>query len=416
MELDRAEREQEWLAAANTLLALVAHAPTLSSERRPGIAKVYSSRGALYLHGRQYQQAIEDFDHALKLDPQALEAYVGRGCAYRCQNEWGEAIDDFTNTLRLDSTYARAYAELGKTFLLLHRYQEAIGYLSTAITHNLKTAEVYTNRGVAWRDCPESNYTHALADFTYALSLDPQSVETYVERGILYRRHEQYQKAIDDFNSALKLNDTLASVYAQRGRAYRKLERYQKAITDFDRALDLNPTLPWAYEQRGIAYLRLNDLNQARFDFIRGWKLDLTDVDPAGSLTMNAGWMAEWARMCQEGRDAGMAERLETIAKVDPQQYEGLVCLAAALWLRGHFNKSLEKAEEALQKEPNEWDAPFWRCMACASLHHDTEAQEAMHEALRKGMPPILLTPLHWLEEKRPDFYEQYALPILRSF
>ena len=36
--------------------------------------------------------------------------------------------------------------------------------------------------------------------------------------------------------------------------------------------------------------------------------------------------------------------------------------------------------------------------------------------ALTNELPPILLSPLRWLEQDRPDFYAEYVVPLLARF
>jgi len=35
---------------------------------------------------------------------------------------------------------------------------------------------------------------------------------------------------------------------------------------------------------------------------------------------------------------------------------------------------------------------------------------------LELDMPPILLTPLYWLQKDRPDFFTWYAQPLLEKY
>ena len=54
--------------------------------------------------------------------------------------------------------------------------------------------------------------------------------------------------------------------------------------------------------------------------------------------------------------------------------------------------------------------------MACISLRHDYEARVALEQALDAHMPPALLAPLRLHTQDRPDFYVEYALPLLARY
>jgi hypothetical protein len=41
------------------------------------------------------------------------------------------------------------------------------------------------------------------------------------------------------------------------------------------------------------------------------------------------------------------------------------------------------------------------------------EAIQAIEKSLEVGLPPVLLTPLYWLEKDRPEVFVSYAQPLL---
>ena len=51
-----------------------------------------------------------------------------------------------------------------------------------------------------------------------------------------------------------------------------------------------------------------------------------------------------------------------------------------------------------------------------AFLERDGEAVVAIEKALGLELPPILLAPLRWFEQEKPQFYEKYAAPLLAKY
>src|SRR5690242_4757940 len=117
--------------------------------------------------------------------------------------------------------------------------------------------------------------------------------------------------------------------------------------------------------------------------------------------------------MCDGRLDSGIAQRLERIAAVDPQKYVAYVCRGVAWYLLKSFEQSLAELEQAIALEPEEWDAYFWKGMVYAALKCDKDAKSAVEKSLEVDLPPVLLAPLRWFEQDRPDFYEQYVVPLL---
>src|SRR5712672_3036064 len=111
-----------------------------------------------------------------------------------------------------------------------------------------------------------------------------------------------------------------------------------------------------------------------------------------------------------------MSHRLEAIVDLDPQSDEAYVCRGVALGLRGKPQEGLTALEEALLLDAHNEDALFWKGMMYAYLGQSTVAMESIEQALRADLPPILLTPLFWLEQDSPNFYQEYAEPLLKRY
>jgi tetratricopeptide (TPR) repeat protein len=462
---------QTFLTMANHLLQVVSHESKFSSEL---LARMHCKRGIAYRNLKVHEQALEDFDFAIKLDSKYVRAYTQRGIVYRNLREYQQALVDLNRAIELDPRYAWAYAQRGHTYRLCKEYYQAIEDFDRALELDPKYARAYIQRGSAYRELRK--YEQAIEDFDYALSLDPllpwayagrgetyrlrneieQAIEdfdyaleldpkyswAYIQRGIAYRGLQWYQRAIEDFDHALELDSKLAVAYASRGETHRlrdeneqaikdfdsaleldskffwayahrgftcrTLKRYEEAIRDYNLALELNSKYGWAYLGRGLTYLFVNDIELANADFIRCWELDSTNI--------NSGWMAEWSRICQKRCDSSTAERLETIALQNPQHYIAYVCYGVALYVRGCFEEALFKLEQAIQQNIKAWDAYFWKGKVCAFLRRDEEAIATIEKSLELNMPPVLLTPLHWLEQDRPQFYEKYATQLLAQY
>jgi tetratricopeptide (TPR) repeat protein len=203
-----------FMEAANRILEKVAQHVSFPPKL---LARIFRNRGKAHRQLGEYQQAIDDFNQAIALDPEYTWAYVSRGTAYRLLEKYQQAIDDFNQAVALDSEYAWAYASRGIAYRLLDEYQRAID------------------------------------DFTCALTLKPNYAWVSILRGEAYLRTKQYKQAIDDFNYALSLDSQAVEVYCLRGIARVNLQEYRGAIDDFDHALKLDPSSTWVSEHRRAA-------------------------------------------------------------------------------------------------------------------------------------------------------------------
>lgn len=90
------------------------------------------------------QEAVKDFDRAIELKSDFIEAYSGRGIAENILQDYHAALLDFNKSIELDSNFAEAYAHRGITQIKLGKkfhgcadlkkagelgYEDALGFL-----------------------------------------------------------------------------------------------------------------------------------------------------------------------------------------------------------------------------------------------------------------------------------------------
>jgi len=252
------------------------------------------------------------------------------------------------------------------------------------------------------------NTIKAIADFNQAIELDSNYARAYATRGLTYTAIGEFELAIKDYNQALELRPNYAWAYANRGRTNSLRKEYVQSINDLNRAIEIDPNYAWAYISRGYTHLWLKDVAQARMDFIQSLELDPKNIERR--------WMVAWTGMGPERPEDGIIERLEATASVDPENRWALVCRGVALWLNRNFEETLTLLDQAITLKPEASDPYFWKGMAYVSLAQDPAAIAAIEQSLELELPPILLTPLCWFEQDRPDFYQKYVVPLMARY
>ncbi len=379
-------------------------------ELNPDHAIAFNNRGTAYGNLKQYEQAIADYDRAIAFDPDYMAAYYNRGTAYGNLKQYEQAIADFDRAIKLDPNDAIAYNNRGTAYRNLKQRERAIADYDGAIELDPNYARAYNNRGTAYADLQQ--HEQAITDYDQAISLDPNDAAAYDNRGLAYYNLKRYEQAIADFDQGIAIDPQDATAYFNRGNAYYEFEQYERAIANFDRMIELDPQNAPAYNNRGLACLRLHNTQQAHADYSRIYELDPTNI--------NAAWMAEWTALGKQRAGIEIAARLEQIAEIDPQRYISSVCRGVALGLRGNLKAGLAALEQALPLDSEACHALFWKGMLSAYYHQarsqETITMAAIEQALQLGLPPVLLTPLYWLEQDRPAFFATYLKPLLAQY
>ena len=186
-----------------------------------------------------YDDAVEDYNKAIQLNPEHANTYYNRGIAKARSNDYVAAMEDFSEAIKLNPEHANAYNNRGNAKANLDDYATAIADFDEAIKLNPKDATAYNNRGNA--KVRLGDYNAAIADYDQAIKLNLEYADAYYNRGVAKGNLGDHAAAVADYDQAIKLNLEYAHVYYNRGVAKFFLGDKTGALEDFRRANELDP-------------------------------------------------------------------------------------------------------------------------------------------------------------------------------
>jgi len=307
-------------------------------------ALAYRRRGKVYELKGDNDRALADYNQAIRLNPNNAVAYTGRGLVYENKGDYDRAIADYNEAIRLNPNEAISYSERGNAYLHKGDYDRAIADQNQAIRLNPNDAVAYHNRAAAYGS--KKDYDRAIADVNQAIRLGLNHPTVYYLRGRAYSEKKDYDRAIADYTQAIKLDPTYADAYYSRGLAYDNKDDYDRAIADYTQAIKLNPNSARAYNNRGNAYADKKDYDRAIADYTQAIRLDPTTYTVAYFDRGNA-------YVGKKDYDRAIADYTQAI-KLDPN-------FAAAYYNRGlvygdykkDYNRAIADYEAALRIDPN---------------------------------------------------------------
>jgi tetratricopeptide (TPR) repeat protein/uncharacterized caspase-like protein len=226
------------------------------------LAESYNLSGNLkVVWKKDTQGALNDYDKAIKLNPDYFTAYCNRGNAYYNKRDYDKAIEDFSKAITLKPDYALAYYSRATVFNMKKEYDRAIEDYSKAISLKPDDALAYYSRGHVFDFKRE--YDKAIEDYSKAISLKPDYALAYYSRGYVFDFKREYDKAIEDFSKAISLKPDDALAYHNRGTVFFIKEEYDKAIEDFSKAISLKPDYALAYHNRGNVFYIKKEYDKA---------------------------------------------------------------------------------------------------------------------------------------------------------
>ena len=236
----------------------------------PDSAEVYYYQGNMKFDKEQFEDAISNYNAALRIKPDFVYAYYNRGLAKDNLGQYEAAISDYGAALRVKPDFVYAYYNRGVAKHELGQYKSAISDYDEALRIKPNFAEAYVNRG--YTKLALGQYAGVISDCDTALRIKPDSALAYYNRGVAKHELGQYESAISDYDEALHIKPDLVDAYVNRGYTKLALRQYTDVISDCDTALRIKPSAE-AYYNRGIAKHELGRMREAKNDLQTALKL-----------------------------------------------------------------------------------------------------------------------------------------------
>jgi tetratricopeptide (TPR) repeat protein len=198
---------------------------------------------ALYNQG-QIDEAIGEFQEVIRLKPDNTDARNDLGIALLNKNQIDEAISQFQEAIRLKPDNAAAHQNLGDALGRKGQIDEAISQYQEAIRRNADNAAVHHNLGDALGR--KGQIDEAISQYQEAIRLKPDYTEAYFNLGDALAVKGKFDEAIENYRQAIQINSNRPEIFVHLGMTLGQLGRTGEAVTQYREALRLNPDLPLA--------------------------------------------------------------------------------------------------------------------------------------------------------------------------
>ncbi len=238
----------------------------------PALWQAYIDRSKSKLALSESNAAMNDIEKALGLNKNSPEAYFNRAKIFNSLLQYDKAIADFDYALKIKPDYKEALCEKIFTLFYQKKEDEAFALVEKELKRK-ESASMYYSRGVLFNI--KGKYNKAISDFTKALSMDStfNSFEIYLNRSLAYSGIEDPEKALKDINSAIQRKIGHPSGYTIRGKVYYSMKEYVKAQDDFMLVIKTDPNNSFVLFNLGMSYLKTDSTNKACGCFRESCKL-----------------------------------------------------------------------------------------------------------------------------------------------
>lgn len=205
---------------------------------------------ALSLQKQQnYTYALHYFDELLLQNPTKTDYWFNRGLLFVEMEQYKNAITDFEKILEdTENSIPNIYYHLAKTSLALSEGKQCLAYIEKglAIANKDEKVELLILKGTFYRDIGE--YETAEKHYQTAYDLENESPLVLTHQAAVMIDLENYELAIEKCDAAITIDPNQMEAYFNRGIANEMIRNVEQACSDWQKAFILG-------SQKAIHYL-----------------------------------------------------------------------------------------------------------------------------------------------------------------
>jgi tetratricopeptide (TPR) repeat protein len=322
-------------------------------ESKDTLMQRYLAQGNEMAKIRNHEEAEHFFKGALELDSCFADAWNNLGTLYFSQQRYEQAVEQYTHAIACKPNYWDAWLNRANAKYEAHEYYSALEDLKKLEKHKPDTAALYFMEGVVYTRLWQQRLDkldNALAAFRQARKLDRANIEIAINEGTVFFYMKQYDSAravlqkvlilrpreanalnvlamieIDQKNypaaqvwlaKALELEPNNAYFLNNRGYVYLLTGHADQALADIDRSISTDPYNGWAYRNKGIYYMGLGRYTDALRVLKQAEKLD-PYIDDLYSYLSEAYFQNKEAKLACEAyrKSQERGDRIEGMTK-----------------------------------------------------------------------------------------------------
>lgn len=237
-----------------------------------GIYNNYAN--ALFRTGKRENRdrAIENYNIAIKKEPNWPDAYAGLANTLRIQKRLDEAKQAVERSIDLAPNSPLGHTVAGRVYADLGDFTRANTEGQKSIQLAPKDAFVYLNwGGILYA---QKRYNEAINAYVAAQSYDPTWAVPRNSLGTLFLNVNRPKEALDELEFAAKLEPKSSIIHNNLGTAYLLSQKLDAAIANYQLAVQFDNRNSQAYSNLGLAYYRQGRLDDSISAFRRAVELE----------------------------------------------------------------------------------------------------------------------------------------------
>jgi tetratricopeptide (TPR) repeat protein len=291
-------------------------------------------------------EAVDDYTHAIELDPKMADARVNRGFVLNDMQDAEHAAEDFKTVLKDQPNHGVARLGLAFSELQMHKGKAALDDVNAAEKIIGESGSTHLARGTAYRQM--RLLLNAEKEYRAALQFAPDDLSLHLALGDTLYHARKYNESIGVLQQALPLSPDDPLIYAQIAHSYAQLKNRSETFKYVQLAEQQGSNQSDILLNTGEALMLMGDRNAAMQRFERA--LDAPDASRVDARLLIATLFAREGHMDDARQQVSLAFAESRIGEASPVTADNLI-QAANLFTSMHdfdlAERYFERARDA---------------------------------------------------------------------
>src|SRR5713226_5743093 len=338
-------------------------------KQNPSSAEGYSLLGIVYTSQKNYEEAVEAFQHALNLAPGSTKTHNNLANVYVAQGKLGLAEKEFREVLRLDPANRDGNYNLGLLLMAKGSPAAAIPHFQRVRPFNMETRFNLT------RAYLRAGRTAEGVKLAREISVEKKNdVQLHFTLGVLLASEKHYGLAKVELEKANALQPETFETLYNLGQVYLRSREYAKAELTLNRAMKLKPDSPETLYLLAQVYSDQTRAVDALDLLVRAHKLAPLNTDIIfllARVSMSQNYFEDAIPLLESG------------LKIAPQRVDLHAALGESYFMSGKAEKAIEEFKTLIQLDPSPRSYTFMG-LSYRHLGRFDEARKYFQEGLKK--------------------------------
>ena len=190
---------------------------------------------------KRYDDAISQWQKAIKLKPDYHFGYNNLGNAFLLKNDLNQALLNYEEAIKINPNYFEAIYNKANIFLKLKDFSKALKYYDKVLSLKNDYLSAHQGKAIVYKKIEK--FDEAINQWEKVISLNPDNENAYVQKGDILFDKNMLKDALNDYEKAYSINPNkpflLGSIIHTKTRMC-EWEGLDKIITEFKSKIEKN--------------------------------------------------------------------------------------------------------------------------------------------------------------------------------